>query len=866
MPLKKISSRFLKWFCDPFLFDELSGDLEESYHLNMDRFGKTRAEFIYTGEVLAMLRPSIMKIFKANSTTRTFMIKHTTKIALRTMKKEKWYSLINIFGLSSSMAICLLIILFYVDQRSMDKHNDQYHNIHRILTKEISENGRDVYQATSPHDIPERLAANFEDIEVTSQFARHAEQIKNGDRVFGFNGLLVEENFIDFFDFQLSGGNPNTALKESNSVVLSDELAYKLFPDTEAIGQSVEIPSMGTFEVTGVFVPFQKRSHISLDLAISMKSKPKNPMADNDLAGWIESGQKYYNYYRTSTNKRIDVDSYLSSLSMLFHDEGFEDKSLVSQPMKKINFGVVVRNEPGFATAFVVPWFLGILGAVVMLSACFNYIGLSIAQSLKRAKEVGIRRVIGAHKKHLILQFIVEAQITVFVSWLLAMMLLYLIVPFFNDLKVLRDIDGAIRLNVLTNFSLYGLFLGFSVLIGLISGGYPAWYIGKLAYQDMVKVNKKKPGFWVRKSLVFLQYATSIIFIVTAIALNRQADHFFKMNYQFRTEQLMSVELLDLDNYESLKSALLDQSHVPTVSLSSALPALTIMPEMLVSLTENSEETAVRTFSINGEFLENFDLTLKAGENFRDAATDKGYVLVNERFCEEFGLDPRQVVATQTVVHVADREENYKILGVVEDFKYQLLFRESGPLVLTYEPDQLKYLNIQYLGWNETEAAEQVETVWREFDRDNLFTYHHYDFTLEDMYGEFMDLADLVTWVAALGILIACIGQFGMILHHVSLKTKEIGIRKVMGSTASGLILLLSKGHLLLLLVAVAFGTPIAYWMNNQWTQKLGNAIDMNLWIIVQGLVVVFALSGAAIFILTTRAANANPARTLKYE
>ena len=535
------------------------------------------------------------------------------------------------------------------------------------------------------------------------------------------------------------------------------------------------------------------------------------------------------------------------------------------QCVADINMGEPVRNEIGFVTPFFVPWFLGILAAIVMLSATFNYIGLAVALAIKRAKEVGIRKIVGAGKKHIFVQFLVEAQVTVLFSWILSLALLSFLIPAYNDLKVLRDINGEIRIDLMENLHLYLIFLAFAIVIGLIAGGYPAWHVGRLSYSKVLgrQNSNAKSSFIIRKSLIFLQYTSSIVFIVTAIVLQRQATHFFQMDYGFDQANLINIPIKDVP-YEAFKTELMRNTKVKWGFNTSDFPGLTIVPKVDVYRQGAFESVSISQFAVNEDFLENFDIELIKGRNFDNSIkSDTTCLLINRQAAEVLGLDPSDQNA---LIKLGKNGVTQRVIGVIDNFKYNLLFRESGPLILSYITAGQQFANIRYQNWEEETAAQSIEQVWRQFDKIHPFDYTHYEMELADMYDEFLDIAHIVGAVSALAIIIACLGQFGMILHHVQLKVKEVGIRKTLGANLMQLIYLLSKNYFLLIGFSVLIGTPIAWWINQAWINKVAYSVGIDVWTFVLGFALVFALAIFSILSLTWRTANSNPIDSLRYE
>lgn len=747
----------------------------------------------------------------------------------------------------------------------MDNQMPDQGTTYRVLTG-IYDKDRDAvrYYATSPFETTERLKLNHPEIIETTQLIQENNEVRFGDRIFDFRGLYAEANFLEFFSFDLAEGDVG-ALINPNSIVLGEELAKKLFLNENPVGKQVEIKELGSFLVTGLISELEGRSHIEFDVIISFSSFDQRSDAVNLETDWIEGANHFRNYIKIETDDLSAIEKSLAGFVKLLPQENQSGYSFAVQSLAEVSMGDPVRNEIGFVTPFFVPWFLGILAAIVMLSATFNYVGLAIALAIKRAKEVGIRKIVGATKSQVFIQFLVESQVTVLFSWVLSLALLSFLIPAYNDLKVLRDINGDIRIDLMANFPIYLIFLAFAVLIGFLAGGYPAWYVGKMSYSKAIgrQESSAKSSFLIRKSLIFLQYTSSIVFIVTAIVLQRQATHFFQMDYGFDQTNLINVPLKDIP-YETFRTELMRDSQIKGVSMTSALPGLNVAEQVDVFKQAATEPVGMSTFSVNEDFLSNFDIDIIGGRNFEKAIqSDSENVLINTQAAQVLGID---LDNPNEVIRLSQGGQPQRVVGVIDEFKYNLLFRESGPLVLTYANEGSRFVNIRYSEMDEKEAAFSIESVWRQFDKLHPFEYTHFEFELNDMYDEFMDIARIVGVVSALAILIACLGQFGMILHHVQLKVKEVGIRKTLGANLKQLIYLLSRGYLFLIVLSMIVGTPIALWINESWTNRVAYSVGVNVWTFVLGFVLVFALAIVSIVGLTWRTANNNPVDSLRYE
>lgn len=806
------------------------------------------------------------------------MFTNYIRIAVRNLIRHKGFTLINILGLATSMSICLLIILFIMDQNRMDKHILKGHQKYRVITEfQDDEKGRVVGMATSPFGMAELVSFNVNSVADVSQIVKVGGTIKQGDKILAFAGLHASENFLDFFDFELISGNGTTAMSSNHSVLLTSELSEKMFFGLDPMGQIVVINELGSFEVTGVIDSKSYKSHVQFDLILPMsvyKAQTENQLR---LTEWELSSKHFYNYVELEKVEDEDaLISFLTNIENMMPEAHAHLYSWSIQPIAEVNLGRLVRNEIGVTTPSLVAYFFGVLALVVILSASFNYMNLSIARALKRAKEVGIRKVIGAGRNQIIVQFLVEAQIVMLSALVIAGIILIFLVPVFNELKVLRDIDGAITMDVTTNGMVYVMFLMFSVTIGLVAGIYPALYLSSFKSLTALKgANQtgKSPSFLFRKILIFFQYSFSIIFIITTIILYQQAIIFVNADHGFDHQRIINVPLSHLD-YESFRNELTHQSGVTGVSAISSLPVLSDFEERLV-VNRNKEAKELKSsyLSIDTHAMENLGLQLVAGRNFQktQVSDQTESVIITEKLVIEMNIESPDLAINQTIDVIEQTEEGRviqkrKIIGVVKDFKYQFIFQESGPLLIAYAKGDLKMMNIKYEEGKEKQVLAAVETAWRKFDQTNPFEYKLYDYQISDMDEEFGELVQIIGLISFMAILIACLGQFSMVVHHVQLKVKEIGVRKVLGASMPRLMFILSKDFLVVILASIFLATPLAWKINILWTNKLYLSPEVSWLNLSMGLSVIVILAVGTIFYLVRKAAEANPIDSLKYE
>lgn len=870
--------RLFSWFCREEFFEELEGDLEERFLINKELFGLQEARKIYRREVLKMIRPSI--IGKLSGTTRlnTYgMFKNNLRVAFRNLIKQKEYTLINVFGLATSLAISMLIILFLIDQDRMDEHNGDADRIYRVIT-EYDDPSRERIRsmATSPYALDQLVTFNVDQAEATSQLIKEAGSIKYEDRLLNFSGLYAAPNFFTFFDYELMKGSVHTALDNSNGIVLSEAFATKLFNTEDPVGKVVTLNDLGSFSVTGV-VKEDIKSHLDFDLLLPKQAYEVRAIHKVLMEDWAKGSRTFYNYVRLDEGTEdVALTSFLSGLDTQFPEEEKSRYAFSLQRLDEINLGKLVGNEVGITTPGFVFYFFMVLAGVLMLSSGFNYMNLAVARGLKRAKEVGVRKVIGAGKRQIFFQFLLEAQVIMFTSFALAYGMLQLLVPIFNNLKILRDVNGAITMNFNANLTVYLVFFAFTFLIGLIAGFYPAAYLSSFRPLQVLKgANNtgKRPSFRFRKVLVFFQYSFSIIFIITTIVLYQQAKSFATFDYGFNQKNVLNVAISNVP-YETFRNELLKHSEIEGVSAISNLPILSrfeAIPLTRKNDGSKDDEFNVATFSVDPYTIENLQLSLMAGSMFDENQTDTRDVIINEKAMKALGYESPHEVLNETFELTMEKDQmkqvtNHRIIGVIRDFSYEFTFKESGPLVMIHDPSKWSMINIRFGNVPTDQAAEVVESVWKEFDNVHPFEYESYQYSISDIDEEFSDLVNIVGLVAFFALLIATLGQFSMVVHHIQLRVKEVGIRKVLGSSNGSLQCLLSKDFLIIIALAMLLSTPVAWKINALWTGLIYQSVGVSWMYVGMGVGIILLLSLTMVYVLVRKAALSNPVDSIGYE
>ncbi len=881
------AQRVLLYILRADLAEEVLGDLEEKFQETLKTKSPFRAKLNYWYQALHYLRPFAMRKTKISSYIYSALFQNYVKVGFRNILKYKVFSFINLFGLAVAMSVCMLIILMLADQHRYDQFHDKKDRVYRILSD--YDNSRQSY-ATSPFPLASALKENYPIMQETT----HLTPGVGGDAIYqqklvDMRGYFAAPSFFRVFSFTLEKGDAKTALMSPNSMVISSALAYDLFNDEDPIGKTIDFAdrklpfpldydgigsspfSWGSFTITGVIDQNKYKSHLKFDVLVSASSMPalyvdhKIPDQSNDWEQFFRT----YTYVLLEDGKHIDE---LNASLKDFTDRTYADiKSeqtknfkLSAQPLSDIQLGLM-GNDTNSRLPRIGYYFLGFLAAIIMLSASLNYTNLSIARALTRAKEIGVRKVTGANKKSLVFQFLSESIIVSLLALVLAFGFLLLIAPAFKGLWVNQYLNFELPQSI----SVYVIFIGFAVLIGVIAGAYPALHLS--GYQP-VKVLKNMSGsnpgrMGIRKFLSVSQFVMSLFFIVTSILVFNQFRHFMKFDYGFSSKNMINVELQGAD-YLKVSNELGSVSGVMDVSASDIIPATGTNNGIDLRETgTDAEFTHGNILLTDQNFVNNLDIKIIAGSPLSTAGESDRFILLNETAVKELGYQSSKDVIGQTF-DTKWGNETLEVVGVVKDFHYRLLLNSGviQPLVLRNKPEHFNFLNIRITSAEPMATIARLEAKWKRIDPIHPFQYKFYDDELSSTHQAIFDLVAILGFIAFLAIVIACLGLLGMATYTAERKTKEVGIRKVLGAGGFSIAYMLSKEFINVLIISVLIGAPLSYVVNNLWLQMLANRVEFGFGTVLLGTFVLLLLGFITIGSLAIRASKSNPVDALKME
>ncbi len=791
------------------------------------------------------------------------MLKNYFKIAMRNLFKHKAYSFINIFGLSLGMACVMLIFLYLHHETSVDSFHANGNRIYRVLRLAYDNNQiRKIGVTSGPYK--GALETDFPaDVEEATRVMVNDALVTYGDKKFSEKKFyFADANFFSFFSFPLKQGDPSSVLKDPSSVVISEAMALKYFGQDNPIGKVIRCDDRYDFRVTGVFGPPSAASHLDFDWVASIDVFKErswfNQWWNNSLFTYVRVNpstdislliaklpafmDKYFGDNFQKTGRRMDLD--LEPLASIYLN-------------KETSFDLVPHGD-----RMALYIFAGV-SLLLLLIACMNFMNLSTARSTGRAKEVGLRKVMGAYRQNLIFQFLGESAMLSLIAMVIAFCLAEIALPYLNTFLE-KDLSWGhidVGTTLLVGIALMGI-------IGLAAGSYPAFFLSAFQPAAVLKgaTAVRKSSVW--KALVVFQFSISIFLIIATIAMNQQMDFVTAKDLGFDNEQVVIVPINNRDIYEhreSFKKQLLQSPFVQRVSLMSGEPG-GFHDNMAFQLKDQPGEfTRLRTVYTDFDYAKTFGLKIIAGRDFSKLyGTDASGMLLNEKAVKAFGWKPEEAIGKQFQINLLDSAWR-TVIGVVADYNFTSLKQDIDPLALSIYSDH-RVVAVKIKGQDVPAAIAQIERVWSSVASKFPFEFKFLDQSFASLYRSEIKQRELLSVFSVLAVCTACLGLLGLASFSTEKRTKEIGVRKILGASVVQLTGLLTKEFVSLVLAANIIAAPIAYFVIHRWLQEFAYRIDINIGMFLLAASIAFMIALLTVSYQAIRAATANPVEALKYE
>jgi putative ABC transport system permease protein len=792
------------------------------------------------------------------------------KIAWRNLRRHRTYTGLNILGLSVGLAGTLLIVMFLRHHLSVDRHHSHFTKIFRVHTDVHLPDGSVEYNPEAPLPMAEVLRREFSQVDkaafliqnreltVSTRPKDRAEPVRIKER----KGTgLVEPDWFSIWEYTWLQGTAATALKEPNRAILTQSWARKYFGDANPLGQTLTLNNQTDVTVTGVVADPAGPTSLDLGLFISMGTL-KSLYRQYDPSDWyfLNSTNRLYITLRDPKSASA-LQQALPALSKRHYGADASTFRFSVQPLRQVHFDTE-RGSGGIRPALL--WALGAVGALLLLAACINFINLATVQALQRSKEIGIRKTLGSSRGQLIRLFLLETTLITGASLVVALVLVLLVLPFFNQWV---QLPLAFRPDV-TTLAFITLLPGCVILV---AGGYPALVLSRSSPQTALRGNLSAPAatrFTLRQTLVVTQLVVCQALLIGSLVVAHQVRYFHQADLGFRKENVLVVTLPEAQKsrQDALKQRLLQQAGIHSISLCHRPPS----SEQLFggSFKFNGkadwEPYPIRDRLADADYLRTYGLQLLAGRNLLPSDTIREY-LINETLLHKLGFqEPSQVLGKRLQYHLS--QVPLPIVGVVKDFHQKSLREEIGPCIIASEAGWYARAGIWISGNDPDHTLQRIRQTWQQLYPEEVFDYEFLDEQVARFYETETLTARLIYTVTGLAVLICCLGLYGMVSHVVVHRTKEIGIRKVLGARIAGIVALLTKEFVLMTVVALVLASPLAWYVMSQWLRGFAYRVGFDAWIFLLSGVIALGIVLLTVGFQSIRAARMDPVKSLKME
>jgi putative ABC transport system permease protein len=782
--------------------------------------------------------------------------------AIRNLLRNPIYALINIFGLSIGITCSLLILIFIKNEISYDKFHENKDELYRMVFEMVNQDGRIISPQMTAPPAP-AMMEEFPEVEAATRITGY----RNGyftyqNKSYKSDGVIYADSlFFEMFSFQLISGDPETVLKEPFTLVLNEETAKNIFGKENPIGKVLRWNNKDDLLITGVVKSPPENSHLQFTSLISFSSLYEDKRLYMDWNG----GMQYYHYIelQPGTSKEITEsrlpDFMNRHINYIFEGSGYSINASL-QPVLDIHLKSGYVGEIGMTGSMSNIYIYSAIALFILLIACINFMNLTTAKSTRRAREIGLRKILGAERESLIGQFLGESVIMSLLGLIIALILIEILLPEFNNM-VNRELD----LYQVRNLDLIIGIPLFVIIIGVLAGSYPAFIMSSFKPVNVLKgtITGKKGASGLRNVLVLVQFAISLVLIICTLVIYAQLGYIKSKDVGYQKENILVLHFTSdnfRDKYMILKEGLKNIPGVINSSATSEIPG--------TGFTNNGYRPEgydrwlmFNAVDVDFDYIQTMGLQVLQGRGFSaEYPTDRNAYLINETLARELNWE-------NPTGMTIEREGVHTIIGMVRDFHFASLHQEIGPLIFTMKPYMgYDFLLVRFKTENPNSLINSIRKVWEQIDPNEPFEYFFLDNVFDEMYRSEQKLSSMLLYIAILAIIIACMGLFGLALYSTEQRTKEIGVRKVFGSTVSKVVFLLTGKFTRWVLLANLLAWPVAFIIIRKYMQMYAYKIDLPVWIFFVTALGTYLIALITISFQSVKAGTTNPAKTLRYE
>ncbi|MEE4196956.1 MAG: ABC transporter permease [Bacteroidales bacterium] len=791
------------------------------------------------------------------------MLKNYFKIAIRNLISQKFFSIINILGLATGIAATILLLLFVQHELSYDKFHKNYDNTYRVISSIKQGDAEPMVVPVALANAAEVIATEVPEVVSACKLDKRGANVTVNNKVFTSQQFFyVDSTFFSIFSFPVISGDPKEALYNPKNIVITRSAAKRYFGDQNPINQQMKLNGTD-FTVKCLIENIPANSHFSFDFITSFTSI-------GQLDRYYGSrGFGFFTYFvvdekaKTGNWKSKVIDVSNKNINQRFKDEGMDHAFTINTAIQKMvdihlysDYNWEIAPQGNIRNIYIYSF----LAFFIIIIAIINFVNLVTARSETRSNEIGLRKVVGAQRSHIIKQFLGEAVIVSFISLVVALLIVELFINSFSSL---------VNRELVMNYSYVSLILFFIVLaffIGLVAGAYPAVYLSKFNPVRILKgiTKKGRSNEFLKKGLVIFQFSIAVFLIIALLVMNLQIKFVKSKDLGFDKEHVMVIENLKPGIYRDLnviKSALQDVPQVVSVSGSENIPTYHMVQNAYKKGDSPDNSIVINEMAVQDDFVETYGLEIAEGRNFDSKfRTDTFSFIINETAARKMGL--QHPVGEKIYVWKAEGE----IVGVIKDFHFNSFHQEIEPLVLTKHREYISYLSVKVTGERLSQTIASIEKIINKYNNGYEFRYYFMDDRFDNLYQEEERSNKLILFGSVLAIIIAMLGVFALTSFTVIKRTKEIGIRKVVGMPVRRIVWMLLADISKWVLVANLVAWPLAYYFMNSWLNHFAYKIELKIWMFIAGAFIAFLIAMITVIVLAYRAALANPANALRHE
>lgn len=801
------------------------------------------------------------------------MLKNYLKVALRHLRKSPTYSFINIAGLAVGMACCLLISLYVFNELGYDKFHRQADHIFRVKI-ELDLNGILYKEASIQFPAAEAFLRDYPEVKRAVRFYRDDSfpLVQIGDSKFTEQKFFFADPAVfEVFDFPLVKGVAATAFIEPNSVILTEAMAQKYFGDADPLGQVLRYQNSFDLKVTGVAKNVPQNAHFKFDFLAPMQFRLSLWEGPASIGGrekqWFWTGCWTY-LLLSDESAAQSLTAKLPGFVQKYFPDRYIGASLALQPLTDIHLYSNIDNEIEPNSQILYVYIFSAIAFLVLLIACINFVNLTTAKSASRAREVGVRKVVGANKKQLIFQLLGETLTTSLIALAAALVIVELLLPAFSNL-----VGRLLGMSMLQNWQGLLLFLTLTLAVGVLSGIYPAFFLSRFnpvsIFKGTIPLGSGKQGL--RKALVVTQFTITCALLIGIGVVYQQLNFLREKELGFNKEHVLFIKAKpDVSRqYDAFRSELMQSPGIIGVAGASNIPGEGVFAYRFVPEGGSRDNPVMLPLMlVDYDFLQTMSIEIEQGRGLsREHPSDLAEAfLLNEKAVQDFGWKDNPIGKKMELfaAGTTDIAKSGYVVGVIHDYHFESLHHEVKPLVLTLSPWNSYYA--VKIGGDLNTSLAQIENTWKKFSPDWPLEYVFLDKKLEQLYQNENKLAQIINAFAVIAIVIACLGLFGLSAYAAEKRVKEIGIRKALGASARSIVSLLTNDFIKLVLLANLFALPAAYFAMNKWLQKFAYHINMEWWLFAAAAGLTLAIALATVSAQAIKAALANPVESLRYE